>query len=277
MGRFYSQWKITRSCFHCILILSLHLSVFSIGCWEDLSHIPFPPRQLEARFEVVALKVLIHILSDRTPGSRATPPLCCLSTKYRWHQVGWGCIIWPTRPTKPSWPSQTEIVSRQVSWIQRWINVHQYGCKNKVEEELSNLSFNGKQHYISYYLNQNTFVCTAVHDCVHTWHRCWIVLSSPCTAVPSAHLGVICEQCGLWWIRKTDLDLIIQIGGITRVERQVRLLAWLHPVFLLPSLRLPSLHQNYYNHHHHHSAQPLLPHTPFRPADPSPTSLTGHQ
>lgn len=63
------------------------------------------------------------------------------------------------------------------------------------------------------------------------------------------HLPAICEQSGLGWIRTTDLDLIIPIGGITGVERQVR----------LPSLWLPPTS------------------TPPRPCDPCPTSLTGQQ
>ena len=78
-----------------------------------------------------------------------------------------------------------------------------------------------------------------------------VMFSFSCAAMSSTHLGVVCKQCGLWLIRNTDLDLIIQIGGITRVERQMRLLAWLHPIFtpLLPpssssssssSLRPPS-------------------------------------
>lgn len=74
--------------------------------------------------------------------------------------------------------------------------------------------------------------CTIVCDCTHKRQCCWFVFSSSCTAMSSTHLGVICEQCWIWWIRNTDLDLIIQIGGITWVERQVRLIAWLRPVFV---------------------------------------------
>lgn len=58
-------------------------------------------------------------------------------------------------------------------------------------------------------LLHSLFISACVSDCASR-----LVLPSACAAVSSAHLGVICEQCGLWWIRNTDLDLIIQIEGV---------------------------------------------------------------
>lgn len=67
----------------------------------------------------------------------------------------------------------------------------------------------------------------------------------------------------LWWIRNTDLDLIIQIGGITGVERQVRLLAYI-------LTQTPPLPPHCHLHHHPCSAPLPPPHSLYWPRDPLP-------
>lgn len=92
--------------------------------------------------------------------------------------------------------------------------------------------------------------------CTASVSSSWTELSSAHAAVSSAHLGVICEQCGLWWIRNTNLDLIIQIGGDYTSGKTGE------------SPRLASAHR------------PFTPCTKIITTisyDPLPQSLTGHQ